>query len=247
MPEAVANQLEQKRFVITPESLNAMKRVRDALPGLQEQYPFLSGVSFFGSRTKGIEHEGSDLDLRIFYDTSKSKDLTSTFGGLSQAVPHVKKDSKYELAGKISAIAGLNLDTSHDGWAVDISKERTDKYIEMFTEISSEGIGGEGATDDLIDHIRSTPPGQNLLGQFFLAIGDGVYANRAYILDQFSQVPHGEEYFQILMECLARMERASNHKYLTPRYEGLPKTINEARKYFLTKSNLSEEQSALAA
>jgi len=41
MPEATPSKLETKRFVINPESSEAMRKVQAALPKLQEQYPFL--------------------------------------------------------------------------------------------------------------------------------------------------------------------------------------------------------------
>jgi hypothetical protein len=245
MPEATPSKLETKRFVINPESSEAMRKVQAALPKLQEQYPFFIGVGFFGSRTKGMEHPGSDFDVRIFYDSIKSKELSNTLGGLLPSVPYISLDNKYDLAVEVSKTAGFNIDTKHDGWFVDISKERTDSYISNFIEVVSKYIDNS-LTEDQVDGIRAIPPIQNLQAHFFLAVGEGVYVNRTYILNQFKQMPQGEQYFQVLMRCLAVTERASNHKYPTPAYDHLPKTIAEAEKYFLTRPDLLEESSAAA-
>lgn len=242
MSEGTAVQLEQKRFVINPESLEAMKRIRDTLPQLQEDYPFLSGFSFYGSRTKGTEKPSSDLDMRIFYNPSKSKDI---FRAEGVEVPYVSRAKKAELATKLSEISGLALD-SKEGVMTDISEERTDRDIILFTEHAKDYIE-KGITEEDIDYFRTVPPAQNLFSQFFLAVGEGVYMNRAYIMESFKNMPHGEEYFQLLMKCLARMERDSSHKYPTPQYQRLPGTIEEAQRYFLIRQDPVEVIASKAA
>lgn len=239
MPESTDAQLEQKRFVINPESMVAMKQVRDALPKLKAEYPFLMGVSFFGSRTKGKEREGSDLDIRIFYDSDKSLELSNTFNGLLPAVPHVSREKKAQLQGSIRVISGLNLD-QHDGLLVDISRERTDKYLELFTDYVKQFIENN-TVDDNIQDLAAIPPAQNLYGQFFLAVGEGVYKNRAYVMDRFRSMPQGEQYFQVLMKCMSSFERGGT-KHPVPEYKRLPQTIDEAQRYFLTRQDVSDPQ-----
>lgn len=75
MPEATDKQLEKRRFVISPESVEMLKKTREAFSRLKQNYLFLSGLGFFGSRTKGREREDSDIDVVIFYDSSRISEL----------------------------------------------------------------------------------------------------------------------------------------------------------------------------
>jgi predicted nucleotidyltransferase len=43
--------------------MDGIKRLRATLQELKSDYPYLSGLSFFGSRTKGTEHSKSDYDV----------------------------------------------------------------------------------------------------------------------------------------------------------------------------------------
>jgi len=238
MPEVTAqlgqvNRLEQRRFVINPDSMRAMKRVRDKLPKLQVDYPFLSGVSFFGSRTKGAERPDSDLDFCVFYDRSK---YTTTHG--ETASPYRDLVS---IRNRIGKVAGFELEVSLA--VVDISKKSTDEYIKYFTEFVGKCLDGDAIANKMGEIALLAT---DLSAQFFLAVGGDVYKNRAYILNQFKQMSRGEQYFQVLMKCLMQAERPSNYKYPVPTYEGLPKTIAEAEKYFLIRPNLPEEASVVA-
>lgn len=237
MSESTDARLEQKRFVINPDSMQAMKHIREALPQLQADYPFLMGVSFFGSRTKGKEIEGSDLDIRIFYNSDKSKDLTTI--PEIPPTPYVSRDSKAQLQIKIREVSGLDLD-QHDGLLVNISREKTDNYLELFTDYVKQFIDSN-SVDDNIHDLAAIPPAQNLYSQFFLAVGEGIYENRAYIMERLRQTPEGEKYFQVLMKCLASFERGGE-KHSTPKYERLPQSIEEAERYFLVRQDVLDFQ-----
>ncbi|MBI4097918.1 MAG: hypothetical protein HY426_02655 [Candidatus Levybacteria bacterium] len=225
MPEATVNQLEQKRFVINPESVEAMKRARSAFAGLQQDYPYLSGLSFFGSRTKGREKIESDMDMCIFYDSSRITDLHL---GPTRDLFYFKKikQTLYESV-------GIPLDEAKS--VIGISKENTQKNIKSFVKVAKPLINRSVDTDTLVDKVDIGFT-QNIIFRFFLAVGDDVYISRHYVLDRFEQMPEGEQYFQILMRYLAWFERYDNpRKYFVPQFSGYPKTIEEARKYFLTK------------
>jgi hypothetical protein len=242
MPEVTPNRLETKRFVINPESLEAMKRVRDALPSLQEQYPFLAGVSFFGSRINGMEREGSDLDLYICIDISK---IRSAINAHESAVDVAREFARgvSEITPKMQKIAEITLGTSRLE-PLDIDKKSTDDAMRRFVSSAKDYLG-EDVTDEEIDDITFDEPAQDLFIRFFLSVGDGIYKSRTYIINRFREMPRGEEYFRVLMRCLGRFERSSDsEKYVTPQYAGLPKTLDQAEKYFLGKLDLGESVTA---
>ena len=220
MPEAASSRLETHRFVINPESLGAMKRVRDALPVLQGEFPYLKGVGFFGSRTKGMENQDSkisDLELCLFFDDTDYQG-SSAYNNLMSAQSTIRE------------ITGLEIDP----FLVNISRANTDSNIDMFSKIANYALSHGNS------HLGFSLPVCDLMFQFSLAVGDDVYKNRAYILNKFKTLPQGEEYFQLLMDALTRTER-SFIKYPIPDYEHMPKTIAEAEKYFLTKPGLLQD------
>lgn len=67
--------LEQERFVVYPDSMKGMKSLKSEFGILKQDYPYLSGLGFFGSRTKGKEHEGSDLMYLYFIIWTKWSSL----------------------------------------------------------------------------------------------------------------------------------------------------------------------------
>ncbi len=226
--------LEQKRFVVTPSSMEAMKKIRKTLPELQKQFPYIIGVSFFGSRTKGKESSRSDIDVRLFYDGSKLgfDDYEEKAYGFPDA------------RSALSAAAAIPLD--HHDWAYDISDEATKEDLKYFI-LYTDGLTRDGVLEEhRLDMLLKNPVTQRLFSRFFLAFGDGVYRNRQYVLDQLKQTPNGESYFQMLMESMALFERSNGpSRYQTPKFEGYPKTITEAEKYFLRKSQQPDRTQAI--
>ena len=72
--ETANTDYDNHRFSPTVESLAAMKSLRDDLENVKSVHPEIAGLSFFGSRTVGLESRSSDnpsdLDMNIFYDGS---------------------------------------------------------------------------------------------------------------------------------------------------------------------------------
>lgn len=122
----------------------------------------------------------------------------------------------------------------------DLSQKVTDKTLQDFAhEIFSLQREHRINFDDpeafvRIDHFSRS--GFDLCSRFFLAVGSDVYKNRQYILDTLEKTPRGREVFKAIMCFLQRLERTRSvpgKPPLTP-YPHYPKTIEEARRYFLT-------------
>lgn len=221
--------LEEKRFVITPESIGVLKDARASLEQLQKGHPYLVGIGFFGSRIRGQERLSSDLDACIFYDANKmspDKDYRPEFDEIREA---------------ISISTGVSLG-EHTGWIKDIGDDTTDFSIQDYVKYAKQAIFVGGTEEDITERLGRIPQTQNLYSRFFLGIGKGLYENRAYILDEFSQMSNGDKYFQLLMACLGSFERDNRVQGSDiPAYPRLPQTIAEARDYFLIQPVNSHE------
>lgn len=197
----------------------------------------MKGLGFYGSRTKGLEKGfnpeqpdklGSDFDLCVFYDGSVFAPNASETGNL----PRDQSQFEVELQGRIINFVTTKMENVKQGEGstvlVDISQKATDLSLEDFYE------GVRSNTNPFSLKTRK------LLARFFLGIGTGLYENRTYILDELNKQPNGDKLFEILMQRLGAFERTRNddpdHPNKNPvPYEGYPKTIEEARSYFLTR------------
>src|SRR5215469_1536883 len=66
----------RRRFAIDAENLELFLLLKATLPDVQKQFPFIKGVGFFGSRTKGKTRSTdsempSDIDICLFSDSSE--------------------------------------------------------------------------------------------------------------------------------------------------------------------------------
>ncbi len=225
------------RFDISPMSLVGMELLRSELGQIHQEFSFVKGLGFYGSRTKGRAREfnpnipdqlGSDYDVCVFYDGSILNANASATGDL----PNDQSQFEVEIQGRIINFVTTKMKTIKQGKGstviIDISKEATDESLNDFYE------GVRTNTNPFSFKTRK------LLARFFLGVGSGIYENRKYVLDAFSKQPNGDELFNILMQRLGAFERTrddeSDHpnKNAVP-YEGYPKTIQEARKFFLTR------------
>lgn len=236
MTETTHIQLEQKRFVVNLESMTKFKKLAVAFLELKQEYPWLSGLGFFGSRTKGKDRMESDFDICVFYNTNRMNALSVG----------VKQDWN-QIIEKLEQQASAKLDRRLKDWAgglrIDISQEATKSRLKMFKDAAKPHIDQD--IDDGVLNAVGIPPTQDLYSRFFLVVGDEVYENRKYILDQLKASPDGEKYFQILMKSLAWFERQNDDqsKPKTPNYEGYPTTLEEAENYFLSNSlHISKDQ-----
>jgi len=213
----------------------------------------------------------SDLDLCVFYDGSafgkeiiseedlSKKDISqATLAAAASAVKNVQlgidqsetfqaelravAKSRFEndLQTKIASFISKKLNTDDKRFTteqkksiltVDISEEATDRLLHDFYYYANIY---ESSHEIPLDVIK-------LISRFFLGVGDSIYKNRKYILDQLSQKNSGEFYFKKLMQCLSSFERPIDGKRSdkpdkkAPPYTHYPQTIEEGRKYFLTK------------
>lgn len=222
--EELSDSLKIKRFIIKTESVEGMSIVKDTLKKLGEQYPYLSGIGFFGSRVKGTDSQVSDFDICVFYNSDRmDPDMRS-------------KDDWREITETLEKELGIKIDRHildpSGGLRINLSEKSTLKQIEMFVQAAESIVGQDVNIDTLLKEV-GIPPVQDLYSRFFLAVGDEVYKNRKFILDELEKKKQGDDYLRILMRSLASFERGNDpSKVNTPQYEGYPKTIEEARDYF---------------
>lgn len=257
--------LENHRFLIHDRSLAMIRSLRDNLVELNKEFKLISGLSFFGSRTKGLENEynpnkpdklGSDFDFCVFYDgtafgrevradeplpreilvidpVTKGLRIDSVkarhFRDLQNARHHFEADLQHRC--RETVLNSMDNQINQEGksiFIVDISKDATSRALEEF--YASVQMN-EGHFSD--ENVK-------LLSRFFLGVGDGLYSNRLFILDHLQKRPDGEKLFKILMQRLGEFERTRDNLPEKPStdatpYGSYPTTIEEAKKYFLTR------------
>lgn len=228
----MGRELEFRRFVINPEPLRIMRRLRDSFRELQnfnnpyneseKRYPFLSGLGIHGSSVKGVEKkfgngdDDSDIDLVVFYNSERARR-----GVLGEAY---KREMENELSCS-SFEAPINY--LHVDYC-DISKMATQEQLDFLVE--SSGFSINNKSNLFIANL-------DLISRFFLACGEEVYENRKFILEKIELLPDRYKVYSTLSEGLAYFERNNDRtdKVRVPAYDRYPRTIEQAKKYFLIK------------
>lgn len=222
----MGRELELRRFVVNPDSLKEMKALRNSFRELKIDHPYLSGIGFFGSRTKGVENLDitdkdvgeSDIDFYVFYNRDRFK------GSLEYG--NVYSFCKRKLAARYEPHILLH----------DISRRNTDYLFNEFIKETIYFINGDDrelkwSPRMAIDEDFS---GIELTTRFHLGIGDDLYENRKYIIDKFKNVSDGYKHFALLMDVLEATER-TDYRPGMPVYRNIPKALARAEKYFTLK------------
>lgn len=191
----------EKRFRINQTDLESFKSLRKKIENLMIEYPYLSGLGFFGSRVKGIAKPRSDYDVCIFYNSEK---MSWDSGRPAEWIVIIQK---------LEATINTNFDhrilTSSDGLRINISEKRTTQviegYISMLKKAKERGLQDQ----ELIAEMGQIPYTQDLFARFFLCVGNEVYKNRKFIVNYLQKVEDGNNYLGVLMKCL---ENFQNHK-----------------------------------
>lgn len=214
---ASENRSSQRRLAIEGENLSLLLSIKAAFPGVQEQFPFVKGLGFFGSRTKGTSRDGSsgapsDIDLCVFFNRSEE--------------PVNPRDSLLDGENKITYAKAVAWDKTHGFIAVRNRLEEVNTDIEFdFHEIDI----SEVATDELLERYTNGIDGrdEDMPVRFLMGIGDGLFENRRYILEKLKELPgdRGEEVFRRIIQKLRDFEDREDE---TP----YPETIAEAMDYF---------------
>ena len=229
--------LPDKRFIITKESMRAFKGFRSVLEDMQVDKPWLKGLAFFGSRTISAEISRSDVDLFVFYDGEEYMEKGSSpaliwVDGRMKSVKERPKSTTFPKESILSHLETL-IDRKIGRWysimqqksggdaefvGVDISKRQTDLVFEDFVrKVNSDDVAPV-----------------NIVTRFLLSVGKPVYENRKYILDKIAQLDEPDKYISALMNGLQDFERSKKKEHAIS-YAHFPRTLSEARDYFLTE------------
>ena len=225
--------LETSRFNLSTETLAYLKQARQDLRELQKIAPFISGVSFLGSRMVGNEKKDSDLDCIICYN---KEELTKNNGGISSLKfvdiidEYNSKYSKtFESFKKWLKEINIKNDIKipyHVAGVVDISESGIVEIIEKFyLYLESNSDTSEKYATRYVWPIV-TP--------FFFSLGNDVYKARQKILSELSKRDDGEKLWKEIVEHLSLIERdiKTEKRDSLPKYKTYPKTIEEAKKFF---------------
>src|SRR3989338_3548302 len=213
MSESGAQILENKRFVVSPESIGLIKDVKAVFLERQKQFPFLSGVGFYGSRVLGREKKASDIDIILFYNSQRASGFNQSgvFFNFAINLGHIPNETDIKT-----------LDLNPAKIASDLASFKA--------EIDRRLISGESL------NLGEYGPAKGIFSVFHLAVGDEVYITRKNILNSFRKMNEGDIYFAALMNNLFQWERSEKNPNRIPIYQNVPQTVSEAEKFFVTKN-----------
>lgn len=240
--------LETRRFIFSPESLVLMKETREMFKDLQADFPELKALSFFGSRTLGREHGEkietfehptlgsyeqktlfSDLDLFFLYDEDEMDLLEEG------DVYHTRNDAIIDRITNFSKVLGAKKIANRlNVIGEDISEAATKEALVDLKDQKNSWAVWKQQGFNLSNSIY------RLVARFLLSVGD-VKQLREEVIADLEKDEEGELYWSRLMEVLSEFERPEfDHHASEPTPTGLPKykypkTLAEARKYFLTE------------
>lgn len=234
-PDTKTKLIEQ-RFIIGEQTLSVFKSLQKTMVELKKEYPYLAGIGFFGSQTKGLQRSDSDFDIIIFY---KAERMSEDSGRLDEweTIVNRLEDSIQEKEESIRKKIDFRVRIPNGGLKVNIDERNIDRYFRDLTEALI-GVSYKHTSSDVaaLKYLLSIPTVQNLLSPFLFSIGDDVYQARQYIISKFEHIPNGDSYFSFLMGCLNLFERTHSEKEKSsPQYVRLPNTTAEAKKFFINK------------
>lgn len=209
--------LRQRRLTIHPDSLESMKTVRSAYASIEDDFPVVQGIGFFGSRILGRERQTSDLDLILFCDYE-------SFDGRMESMTQ----SEF-------AASALREQVHNSGLPVPKLQVLTCNIGPGAIRHSMGHLCSGMLNDapfskrDLFRKNDYVFIGPTVL-PFLLSIGDGVYEARKYILDHLETSEAGRKHiFPEIIDTLDAFERSRRD---VPPFVKRPRTIQEAREYF---------------
>lgn len=232
--EKLPNKIEDHRFVISPESMELMKKERAYFEEKKKEIPELAGVTFFGSRTVDREKEDSDLDMCIFYDGSFAWEFTD---GEFKVNHHEILIIQNKIDRIFNNLNNFNISHQEDipehsiAFSLDISSYNINHIISQFKELIEYLKYNEYAT---FDKKKIPDRAWDIVSIFFLGVGDGLYKARGEIFDILEKLPNGQIMWEKIVDYISEIERDKKTKKrdpLTP-YNNYPRTIDKAREYF---------------
>jgi len=237
-----------KRFLLTRDSgkrrkdmgsLTVLRNLRTELELLQNDMPWVKGLAYFGSRTIASEkpftdNDPSDVDLYVFEDHEE-------FDARKPNKPLDTKDKDWYWYFRSATDELIKLHKKKYGQKLEIMKPRNGKSP-AFLEVDI----SKRSTDLLFEHFvkmcdTNGPIPEKMIIRFLLSVGKPIYENRAYIFSKIEKLDNPDFYVSALINGLQDYERLKKREHAVP-YEHFPRTLEEARKYFL---NIPNDENAL--
>ncbi|MBI2121616.1 MAG: nucleotidyltransferase domain-containing protein [Candidatus Sungbacteria bacterium] len=208
--------LERKRFLLSrhPELKERLKKIHEIMKEEKAKYPELVALTLFGSLTKGYAIPESDIDGYILIDEDKILPKKPEEIDSPSVFSHIHDRIKEELK--------LNAEQKKNLTAYIFSGKRLPKLL-TYTH------------DTTIDIMKA----DQLMRFFHLSIGTGINDYRKIILDTLESMgKDGEKIWKNIFSHLFHFENGGlDTKLYAKRLALYPKTIQEAKKYFLHENS----------
>lgn len=224
------NETDQNKTRFDIENnVHEFDQIKRNFESLKIDYPYLAGIGFFGSVSKGKDTGNSDLDICIFYNSENVGNCYENAAEWSQILARLHEGISHPFDHRLLLRSG--------GLRINISYARTLSDLTFFHDMCSSLIKCNLSDQDIVDELEKIPATQNLCSRFFLCIGDELYQNRKMIIATFRDLFDGKRAFRLLMKCINSFENFDKHKNSYDQRDYLfPVSIEEAEKYFFLKS-----------
>ena len=206
------------------------KSLRDAAKETVKKYPYVAGFSFFGSRVKGLEKEGSDIDLIVFID--------SNFSIPKRAVEIVKPFFKETFSDRLASKGAEMLIPPISVHETVISRSSLHKVIKDTLAYNNGEVQSKKQmeTMGMVFLNNLVGPQATLISLFHLDIGGSLQPWRAFVIDMLEKAgPTGERLWQEIMQELKRVQEDSRITKGAKRpiaEDVYPMTLERARKVY---------------
>lgn len=195
--------LESHRFRVSEFSSPKINSLRKEFLAFSYENPTVAGITIFGSHTKGMAKEGSDIDGYLFVEAPDSPDENN-----NRVLPP-EGDSIWESLSidvgdkfrkQVGPKLGLTPDQTRDVKLRLLSKKRIDNELaELINEAKSEKVS---------EFLRTAPASNNLDKLFHMQLGKGLDQYRAYVLRRLQMEGEvGDRAWHALIASTEMMER----------------------------------------
>lgn len=198
---------ERKRFLLSsnPEIKKRLAGLKEIVRDLQNRYPEFISLSLYGSLVKGYATPKSDIDAALFIDEDVEREA-----GRGQPYPYETPTLVVELERRLRKELSLT----------------TAQFIVNDRKISKKM---------LLENTRLGWVGSIIIELFYLSIGRKIYEYRKIVLDELETMgAKGDEILKDLCDQLCEWEWGTyDPQTVEKRRKLYPKTVAEAKKYFL--------------
>ena len=242
-PKVADKKFEFKRDAegsLDKRSYAIRKDVQEAVRETKKEYPAVAGFTLFGSRTKGMERENSDVDVILFRDVDHMTKLAAKKWTDMNPELFFKVRLKKLLTDSLGLEEAETIIQGTRVYSTGLMRSGIENGLTRIARLNN----GELKND--IERIQARNEWDNFIqaptgvvsGLFYMEVGTGLKPWRKLVIDTLQQFgPTGEKLWQEIMQDVKHSHedhRPMFNKSNRPVQHGVfPMSLREARKTYL--------------